>query len=316
MKCLLIGGLGYLGGPLAQNLKAQGHEITLTTRRPQSAIPSWANALGPVISVDPSKPNAFASLLRDHPIVIHLAGPDEIEAAKDPDAAKRATQESLHYLLETLSQPPTRAPLIYLSTFHVYGQPQGLIREDTPPKPVYPYAVAKLAGENLVGDFGIKNKASVVRVRVSNAFGAPVALEIPRWTLVFNDLCRQAVEKKQLTLKSAGLQQRNFVTLTDVSRALEFLARRVTEWPADGILHLGSSLQWSIRDVAEKVAARAQALFGFTPSLIAPAAAGDTAPPTFEFSQERLRGLGFTWTNDWQSEVDNTLRLCQARSRV
>src|SRR5258706_2018551 len=99
MNRILFGGRGYLGGRLAQHLRRQGHKITITTRRADAAIPAWAAALGRVVSVDPSKKDALAPLIDDHSILIHLAGPDENEAATNPKEALAATEKSLRHLL-------------------------------------------------------------------------------------------------------------------------------------------------------------------------------------------------------------------------
>jgi UDP-glucose 4-epimerase len=148
-----------------------------------------------------------------------------------------------------------------------------------------------------------------LNVRLANGVGCPPGREVSQWSLAFNDFCRQAVEQKAIVLKTAGTQRRNFVTLGDVVRALEFVAARQDRWPADGILNLGSGILLSIREAAEIVAARSSAVLGFRPELHVPTA-GTSTDKAFHFCSDRLAGLGFVWTDDLEAEVDATLRLC------
>ena len=113
-------------------------------------------------------------------------------------------------------------------------------------------------------------------------------------------------------LKSTGLQKRNFITLTDAVRALEFLAADPNRWPSDGLINLGSSLALSIRDVADIVSRRCEAVYGFRPELVIPENAAAEAVTDFTFNVDRLAALGFQWENNVDAEVDGTLEVTRA----
>jgi len=159
-------------------------------------------------------------------------------------------------------------------------------------------------------DISPEEKSEGLSVRLSNAFGAPAGKDVPRWSLVFNDLCRQAVLQKKLVLKSSGIQRRNFITLTDTVRALEFLAAHRADWPEDGVIHLGAENQWSILEVANKVAACARDIVGLLPPVVVPPQAAPENGEAIEFHIDRLKKLGFTWINPWEQEIKDTLKLC------
>ena len=310
MRFLLTGGVGYLGGRLTQHLRSQGHHVKVTTRRPASEIPSWF-AADAIIRWDESRPESIDTALDDVDTLIHLASPDGNAALADPVGSLQVSAFLAWNLMEAAARQHRPPRVVYLSTCHVYGsRKSGLIREDERPQPVHPYGLGKWFGEEIIQLLRRQRNLKALSIRLSNGFGAPVGPDISQWYLVFNDLCRQAVTEGVLRLKSGGQQTRNFVTLADTVRAIEFIGERPEQWPADGVIHLSSTLNYRILDVARLVASRAAAMLGKTPEIVTAAPIAETPSPSVQFSIERLTAMGFAWTNDAAAEVDGTLRLC------
>ncbi len=307
MNFLLIGGIGYVGGRLASYLKSRGHRVSISTRRSPEDVPAWVIADEIIWDANGAD---FAHALETVDVVLHLAAPDASAAARNPAEALRAGGEWTWQLLEKLLERKSTSPLLYLSTFHVYGRNvAGEIRETTLPIPSHPYAIGKYLAECIVQFFRGQKGIRALCVRLSNVFGTAAAHGIPCNSLVFNDLCRQAIINKRLTLHTTGDQKRNFITMEDTVRALEFLALRNEEWPVDGVIHMGSKLHLSIREVAEIVAERTNALFGYSPEIITPEAHECHPAVEFTYSIERLEGMGFVWNNRVEKEVDDTLNF-------
>ena len=107
--------------------------------------------------------------------------------------------------------------------------------------------------EDFVAFFNQYHGMQTLIFRLSNGYGYPMDKDINRWTLVFNDLCRQAVGIGRIVLKSTGKQHRDFISLHDVSRAVfHFLFVCPDKW-GDGIYNLGGNLSMSILDAAYKI---------------------------------------------------------------
>jgi len=313
MKWLLLGGTGYIGSRLAAYLKSQGHGVRVTTRRSRADVPGWV-AADEVLSVNLRAKAELAPALEAIDAVVDLAAPDEVVSAQQPLAALEAGAEQTWMVLEALADRAADArPLfVYMSTFHVYGpNVQGRVDETTMPSPVHPYALGRYLGETVVQSFRKRQLVNAVCLRLSNAFGAPVSADVPRWSLVFNDLCRQAVSRQKLTLKTTGLQKRNFITLEDTVRAIEFIARHRSAWPEDGVLHVGSSAHWSIQEAAQMVSSRCHRLLGYAPPIESPRTADANPPVDFHFSVERLEAMGFQWRNAVDREIEATLNVCR-----
>lgn len=311
MFFLITGGLGYLGGRLAEHLTQKGHRVRLTTRRPRETWPIWARNLD-VQQVDVFDKTSWKNALHSIDFVFHLASPDVDMAAQDPISALRAGGEIAWGLLDVLAGGDKKIPIVNISTFHVYGpRVQGLMDETLSPRPVHPYAISHLFSEIVVNSFCDAGKVNGLNVRLSNTFGRPVSSDSAKWPLVFNDLCRQAVETNQLVLKSSGSQKRNFVTLEDTVRALLFLAGNQDGWPQDRIIHLGSSIQMSVREVAEFVARRSKEVLQKELVLVCRGSASETLISDFVFDVTRLKRAGFSWKNRIENEVDGTLTACR-----
>jgi UDP-glucose 4-epimerase len=313
MKWLLLGGTGYIGSRLAAYLKSQGHGVRVTTRRSRSEAPRWISA-DEIVSVNLRAKAELAPALDAIDAVVDLAAPDEVVSAQQPLAALEAGAEQTWMVLETLTDRAAgKRPLfVYMSTFHVYGpNVQGNVDETTTPSPVHPYALGRYLGETIVQSFRKRKLVNAVCLRLSNAFGAPVSADVPRWSLVFNDLCRQAVSQRKLTLKTSGLQKRNFITLEDTVRAIEFIVQHESAWPEDGVVHVGSSAHWSIQDVARMVSAHTDRLLGYAPPIESPQTTGANPSGDFSFSVERLKAMGFQWNNAVDSEIEATLNVCR-----
>jgi UDP-glucose 4-epimerase len=310
VRVVLLGGLGYVGGRVARYLRTQGHHVRVTTRRPPHAVPGWMPA-DEIVQADLIDGEQLRAALAGSDVVVHLAAPDEVESAADPRGALRAGGELTWNVLSALpaSRPP---PLyLYLSTFHVYG-PNGFgaVDETTLPQPMHPYALGRYLGELVTQLFRRQHGVRALCVRMSNSIGAPIDHAVPRWSLVGNDLCRQAVTTNQLLLKTSGMQRRNFLTLQDAARAIEFLAQHAESWPGDGVIHLGSTMNLSVHELAERIAAQVHAARGYRPPIVAASATAAGAGDELRFSIDRLAGMGFTWTNELDAEIDATLTLC------
>jgi UDP-glucose 4-epimerase len=307
---LVTGGLGYLGSRLVEHLLREGNRTRITTRRPVETCPDWTENWD-ICQVNTFDKRAWMKALKDVDFVFHMAAPDAELSGYDPKSALRAGGEMTWSLIDAISDSAKRAPVINVSTFHIYGPyTDGLITESTPPRPVHPYAVGHLFSEIVLQSLCRQKGIHALNVRLSNAFGRPIAFDTAKWSLVFNDLCMQAVTSNRLCLKSAGHQKRNFITLEDAVRGLSFLSERHEDWPEDHTIQLGSSLYLSIREVAERIAGRYEMLWGKRPEITFPENGISRDKKDFVFDVSRMQKAGFVWLNSIDKEIDDTLKLC------
>lgn len=310
MKCTLLvtGALGYLGGRLALALGDAGHVVKCGTRRRESSAPAWLPGKQ-MAYLDWESVDMLADACKGVECVIHLAAMNEIDSAKDPIGALHMNGLSSLRLLEAAKRAGVRR-YIYFSTAHVYGAPlRGEITEAVLPRPIHPYAISHRVTEDFVLAAHDLGQIQGVVVRLSNGFGAPATPDVDRWTLLVNDLCRQAATTGELRLNSAGAQRRDFIALGDVARAVDHLLQLDSDRLADGLFNLGGGKAVTILEMTERVAARWRNLTGKDIPIIRPT--GDGAPsPSLNYRCDKLAATGFALSSQVDTEIDDTLKLC------
>jgi UDP-glucose 4-epimerase len=309
-KVLITGGMGYVGARVAQELSTRSDlDIVLGSRRAQES-PAWLpNAR--VVAMDWTSQKSLAAACNGVDAVLHLAAMNEIDCARDPVGALESNGVYSVRLLEaTKSNKVSR--FIYLSTAHIYGAPlAGHIDEEMLPRPRHPYATSHRAAEDAVLAAHDDGKIIGLVLRLSNGFGAPAHPEVNRWTLLVNDLCRQAVTQRSLTLRSAGLQRRDFVTLIDVGRAFSHVIDLDRKHAGAGVFNVGGAWAPRVIDMVELIQARCSTVLGFKPEIICPEPGDGEVTLDLDFCIDRLLASGFKLTGDASAEIDATLLLCR-----
>ena len=149
--------------------------------------------------------------------VVHLAGEDEVTAAREPERALGGTLLAAQRLAAACRAAAVPR-LVYLSTVHVYGArmtPGAVLDEQLRAEPRSAYAISRLACEHALAA-ALAPDTELVVLRLTNSVGAPADAAVDRWSLVVNDLAREGAREGTLTLRSDGSQWRDFVALTDV----------------------------------------------------------------------------------------------------
>lgn len=311
---LITGGLGYIGGRVALTLQEQSNlSLRIGTRHPGRHPIDWlARTSAQIIPFDMLVDSDLDRACADVKYVVHLAALNEHECVRDPERALQVNGLGTLKLLRAAERAGVER-FIYFSTAHVYGAPLvGTVTERTLPRPSHPYAITHHVAEDFVLAAHDRNALSGIVVRLSNGFGAPAHANVDRWTLIFNDLCRQAVEQGKLVLHSSGMQVRDFISLADVGRAVAHLLNLPRAACGDGLFNLGGESAIRILDVAERIARRCKVVLGEEPPLIRPQSEQTEAHPALNYCIDKLRATGFTLSGNMDWEIDATLQLSRA----
>lgn len=306
-KILITGGLGYVGGRIAQHLAlSTDYQVFVTSRRGgDSPIPNVT-----LLHFDDSADD-FRIYTDGMDCVIHLAALNEIDCVRFPyEAIDVNIKQSLHWLNAAIESKV--AQFIYFSTIHVYGSPlEGVISETHLTKPTHPYSITHRAAEDYVLAAKQNSAIDAIVLRLSNSYGAPVLPDVNRWTLLINDLCRQAVEKGQLTLHSDGSQERDFIAMHDVVRTVAHFLKLEKTQTQDGLFNLSSESTFKVFEMAQKISERFQHLFGKQIPINREAPANIGQAPTVLINAAKLRSTGFAFQGSPDQEIDEMLLFCQ-----
>ena len=308
---LVTGGFGYIGGRVAQHLaKTAGVSLRLATRNAGADAPAWLPQAA-VVTLDLDDEAAVTAACRGATAIVHLAALNEHDCAADPQRALQVNGAGTLKLLQAAQRCGVRR-FIYFSTAHVYGAPlAGTITERTLPRATHPYAITHHVAEDFVLAARDRSEVAGIVLRMSNGFGVPAHADINRWTLIVNDLCRQAVTNRELVLRSSGTQLRDFITLNDAARAVEHFLQLADADSGDGLFNLGGECVCSMADLADRIAGRCAGVLGFTPRISRPATAPGEIAVSLDYRIDKLKQTGFELRGDMDAEFDATLRLCR-----
>ena len=308
-KVLITGGMGYVGARVAQELSGRGDlDVVLGSRQAQNP-PDWLPSVR-VVAMDWSSRQSLHDICFGVDVILHMAAMNEIDCARDPVGALETNGVYSARLLEAAKlQKVSR--FIYFSTAHVYGAPlEGRIDEEMLPRPHHPYATSHRAAEDVVLAARDEGQITGMVLRLSNAFGAPAHPGVDRWTLLVNDLCRQAVTQRTLKLRSAGLQRRDFVTLQDVCRVVSHVLNLGKEHVDGEIFNIGGAWAPRVIDMVDLIQARCSVVLGYTPDIIRPESDIGEVTMDLDFRIDRLLASGFELSGNAANEIDGTLTLC------
>jgi UDP-glucose 4-epimerase len=235
---------------------------------------------------------------------VHLAGANEVAAADDPAGSTAAT------VLAAERIAASGAPrIIYLSTIHVYGaglSEGAVISEASTVAPAHPYAAARLACEHVFAQSGVPT----LIFRLTNGVGAPSRPDVQRWSLVANELCREGALSGQLTLRTSGVQWRDFVALSDVESIVRKLVDPAAFLP--GLCNLGSGHSVTVRNLAHMIQDSFEAQSLPRPELHAPEPPAEIPGP-YRVDVSHLATLGVAAETPLRTAIDETVQFCIAQ---
>ena len=174
MKVLVTGGAGFIGGHIIDALLSQNAEVrvidNLSTGKREN-IDRVRNRVD-FIEADICDPEAIARAMHGVELVFHEAAiPSVSRSVADPVASNQANVGGTVSVLNAARLAGVRK-LVYAASSSAYGDTPTLPKVETmTPRPMSPYAISKLAGEQYVSVFGRLYGFETVSLRYFNVFG-------------------------------------------------------------------------------------------------------------------------------------------------
>jgi UDP-glucose 4-epimerase len=314
-RILITGGNGLIARRMAQHLAGAGCFVKLGTRSPENFRVNEPSV--DVVLIDWEDDKGLRALCQGVDIIVNAMGMNANDCIQDPVGALTTNGVFTTRLMQAAVVSGVRR-FVQLSTAHVYSASLvGTITEMTSTTNSHPYASSHLAADLALLWAAQRDGIEVAVMRLSNAFGRPVNSESPCWTLLVNELCRQAVELRTLRLRSSGIQHRDFVPMTKVCglilkaclvESIEELKVRPKDPP---VFNVGSGFSMSVRKMAELIQERCQVVLGYRVELKLPETSPYDCATSLSFLSETLGVPLSIRLTDLISEVDELLIFCR-----
>lgn len=313
-RILITGGFGFVGGRLARHLWEAGYGVVLGSRE-VSKPPDWLSS-AEVVTMNWQDSCELERACLEVDVVIHAAGMNAQDCEADPVAALHFNGVATARLATSAARAGVRR-FIHLSTAHVYGSPLiGTITEETCPRNLHPYATSHLSGEHVVMQVAKLSKMNSVILRLSNGYGEPAHKDVNCWSLLVNDVCRQAIQHNQIVLNTDGRQFRDFVPVKVICDTILHLID-VDEFQNIGsVINVGTGHSRSVLEMAELIRKRCQLVLGSSPAIVVPQPTSIASVPSLNFSVAKLNALGVRCNANTEFEIDQLLKFCQAHFSV
>jgi nucleoside-diphosphate-sugar epimerase len=220
MKVLVVGGAGYVGGPLVDMLMESKHDV-----RVYDALLYEETYRKPVdfIYGDVRDRARLLPLLQWAEAVVWLAAlVGDGACALNPEVTVEINQDSVKWLTEVFD-----GRIVFMSTCSVYGAQDATLDETSPTGPLSAYAVTKLAAEQYLAG------RNAIVFRLGTLFGVGDRYSRIRLDLVVNTLTVRA--HRDGHIKVFGGDQ--FRPLLHVSDAAQAVFENL-ETPSTGVFNL------------------------------------------------------------------------------
>jgi nucleoside-diphosphate-sugar epimerase len=217
-KVLVTGGAGFIGSNLAEELIKQGAKVTILDNLVTGFRENLEEIHGDFefIEGDLNDDDKLKAALEDVSIVFHQAAlPSVPRSVENPLETHNACVNGTFNLLLKAKEGNVRR-LIYAASSSAYGDQETLPKVETMiPKPLSPYAAAKLMGEYYCQVFSRVYNLETVCLRYFNVFG-PRQNPSSMYSGVISRFIDSMMTGKTPVIYGDGEQSRDFTFIANV----------------------------------------------------------------------------------------------------
>ena len=217
MRAIVTGGAGFIGSHVAKALLASGDEVhvldSLATGS-REKVPAGAELhIGDIRS---DAPALFDTVRPD--LCVHLAAQADVGTSVErPDYDAEVNVIGTLRVLEAARRHGTK--VIFSSTGGaIYGECDRPAAEDAPRRPISPYGISKLSGEEYVGGWNRLFGTNHVALRFANVYGPRQEASLEGGVIAI--FLERLAAGEGTTIFGDGEQTRDFIYVGDVVRGV------------------------------------------------------------------------------------------------
>jgi len=247
MRCLVMGGTGFIGSHLVDELAAGGESVRVLSRGLTTQV-EWPRIPGvEFVTSDFSDAAGVDRAVRGCEMVFHLVSTTLPKSSNENPLFDLETNVgSTLRLLEAARRNGVRKIVFVSSGGTVYGRPRATpIPESHPTDPICAHGVSKLAIEKYLHLYHVLHGLDYCVLRVANAYGARQRAEQAQGAV--GVLLERALGGGVFEIWGDGSVVRDYVYVTDVARALAEAARYRGEGK---VFNIGTGRGTSLNELA------------------------------------------------------------------
>jgi UDP-glucose 4-epimerase len=217
-KYLVTGGAGFIGSHIVRALLEQGDFVRILDNFSTGKRENIAGLSIEIIEGDLLDKAKIAEAVQGMDIIFHEAAFVSVpQSMEDPLPCFEINQRGTEFLLEAARKADIKR-VVLASSAAVYGDSNVRCDEETPLRPLSPYAVSKIVDELYAEMYTRSFGLDVVALRYFNVYGprqrpdSMYAAAVPIFT-------RRLIDGKPVTIYGDGGQTRDLVYVGDIVRA-------------------------------------------------------------------------------------------------
>ena len=291
---LVTGGAGFIGSNFVRHALSLHPAWQITTLDKLTYAGRLENLQGVLdhprhtfVKGDVADPGVAAPLVKASNIVVHFAAETHVDRSI-MSAGEFITTDvyGTFVLLEAAREAPDLRRFVQISTDEVYGSvAEGSSRETDELRPRNPYSASKAGADRLAYSYWATYGVPVIITRASNNYGP---YHFPEKLIPL--FITNAIDDIPVPLYGDGLQERDWLHVTDHCRAVDFLIEAGT---AGDVYNVGGGNHVRNIDLTRRILD----LLGQPDSLIRPVADRVGHDRRYSLDSSKLQRLG------WQPQV-------------
>lgn len=247
MKCLVLGGAGFIGSHLVQGLLAEGHQVRIFDR-PNLLVP-------PELRHEPRIEWFEGDFLNQDELALAVAGSEVVFHLVSATLPKSSNDNPVYdvegnivgtlRLLDMARSNGVRRVIFASSGGTIYGLPQSLpIAESHPTQPVVSYGITKLTIEKYLHMYHVLHGMEYCVLRLANPFGERQRASAAQGAVAV--FLNRALHGETIHIWGDGSVTRDYIYIKDAIGA--FI--KAMSWQGEQrVFNIGSGLGLSLNDL-------------------------------------------------------------------
>ena len=248
MKYIITGGAGFIGSHLVEALVKQNKKIVVLDNLSTGRLDNIKPFLKKIkfINCDISKKAKWINEFNEKCYVFHLAAlADIVPSMQNPKKYFNSNVKGTLNILEACKKTKV-VKFLYSASSSCYGIPKKYpTKENENIDPMYPYALTKKLGEDLIIHWSKVYRIPFISLRLFNVYGTRSRTS-GTYGAMFGVFLAQKIANKPFTVVGTGNQTRDFTYVSDIISAFLIASKSKV---SNEIFNVGSGQTISVNKI-------------------------------------------------------------------